>query len=123
MEYDNFILATSWKPDRAQFFDLLRIRQDCLASQFFGQIFDCLFVYSIDLQREYQRYYAVEYPSFSDYVEIYYGKTLSDEEREKDHVFWIKQLPSLLDNAYDGNQLDVVVDVIKRLEIKYESQN
>lgn len=122
MEYDNFIIATSWKPNRDQFFDSLRIRQGGLAAQFFGQIFDCLFVYSIDLQREYQRYYAVEYASFGDFVEIYYGKALSDDERQKEHVFWVKSLPTLLDPAYEDHQLNSVLEVIARLEADYETQ-
>ncbi|GGB70083.1 hypothetical protein [Henriciella pelagia] len=123
MQFDDFILATSWSPDRQQFFDALRIRHHGLAAQLFGQIFDVLFVVSLDLRREYQRYYAVEYASFSDYVEIYYGKTLSDVEREKEHVFWIKYVPSLLDTAFENHQLEAVLKVISRMEIEYESED
>jgi len=57
-----------------------RVRSGSYAEELVERIYDCLFGYSRDVSREYERYYAVEYPDFADFLYWKYGieKQLAD---------------------------------------------
>lgn len=114
------ILPTSWVPNREEFLAELGVSRVGLGEHFFGAVYDALFVASIEVKGEFKRYYSVEYSNLSEYLEIRYGKALSEENLEADRVFLVTWLPQIIDDAYDDNKLDTVLECIKKLE---EAQN
>lgn len=114
------MLPTSWVPNREEFLAALGVSRGGLGEQFFGTVYDALFVASIEVKSEFKKYYSVEYANLAEYLEIRYGETLSEEELEADRVFMVTWLPQVIDNIYDDNKLDTVLECIKKLE---EAQN
>ncbi|HIF9413056.1 TPA: hypothetical protein ACX6SD_000907 [Photobacterium damselae] len=115
-----FIVATSWEPNIEEFLSSLGISVGGLGGQIFSSVYDALFKTSINVKEEYDRFYSVEYGSLSDYVEIRYGKSLSDEDLEAERIFAVTWLPQVVDDAYEENKLEVVMDSLARLN---EAQN
>ena len=114
------ILPTSWAPDRNEFLAALGVSHGGLGEQFFGAVFDALFVASIEVKSEFKKYYSVEYANLVEYLEIRYGKVLSEEDLEADRVFLVTWLPQVIDDAYEDNKIDTVMECIKMLD---EDQN
>lgn len=115
------ILPTSWEPDREKFLAALGISRGGFGEQVFGTVYDALFIESIELKDEFNKYYSVEYASLAEYLEIRYGANLSEEELEADRVFLVTWLPLVIDdNMQEDNKLDTVLECIKKLE---EAQN
>ncbi|WAR43321.1 hypothetical protein [Methylomonas rapida] len=114
------ILPTSWEPKREEFLEALGVSRGGLGEQFFGTVYDALFVASIEVKGEFKKYYSVEYANLAEYVEIRYGEALSEEDLEADRVFMVTWLPQVIDRAYENNKLDTVLKCIKKLE---EAQN
>ncbi|GAA5107563.1 hypothetical protein GCM10023211_08820 [Orbus sasakiae] len=110
------ILPTSWEPDRNTFLAALGVSHGGIGEQFLGSVYDALFVTSIDVKDEFKRYYSVEYTSLSEYLEIRYGETLSDEELDVNQVFVVTWLPQIVNDLYEDNKLDTVLECIKKLE-------
>ena len=114
------ILPTSWVPDREEFLAALGVSRRGLGEQFFGTVYDALFVASIEVKGEFKKYYSVEYANLAEYLEIRYGKVLSEESLEADRVFLVTWLPEVIDDMNEGNKLSTVLEGIKKLE---EAQN
>jgi len=114
------VLPTSWEPDRNEFLAALGVFRGGLGEQFFGPVYDALFVASIEVKGEFKMYYCVEYANLAEYLEIRYGVDLSEEDLETDRVFLVTWLPQVIDDAYEDNKLDTVLKSIKKLE---EAQN
>ncbi len=114
------IIQTSWKPDRNVFLAALGVSPGGLGEQFFGAVYDALFVASIEVKGEFKKYYSVEYATLAEYLEIRYGIVLSEEELEADRVFLVTWLPQVIEDLYEDNKLDTVLKSIKKLE---EAQN
>ena len=53
-------------------------------------------------------------------MEIRYGKALSEEELEADRVFVVTWLPQVIDDTYEDNKLNTLLECIQKLE---EAQN
>lgn len=111
-----FILPTSWVPNQEEFLAELGISQGGLGEQIFGTVYDALFVASIDVKAEFKKYYSVEYANLAEYLKIWYGETLSEEGLEADRVFMVTWLPQVIDDAYEDNKLDAVLECIRKLE-------
>ena len=119
-----FILPTSWEPNREEFLAALGVSRGGLGEQFFGTVYDALFTASIEVKSEFKKYYSVEYANLAEYLEIRYGKTLSEDDLEADRVFMVTWLPQVIDNAYEDNKLEAVLECIKKLEkAQNENQN
>ncbi len=114
------ILPTSWEPNREEFLAALGVSRGGLGEQFFGDVYDTLFIASIEVKGEFKKYYSVEYANLAEYLEIRYGEALSEEDLEKDRVFMVTGLPQVIDNNYEDNLLNTVLECIKELE---EAQN
>lgn len=114
------VLSTSWEHDRYEFLAGLGITRGGLGEQFFGDVYNALFISSIEVKGEFKKYYSVEYANLAEYLEIRYGVALSEEDLEADRVFMMTWLPQAIDNMYEGNKLDAVLECIKKLE---EAQN
>jgi len=114
------ILPTSWVPNREEFLTALGVSPGGLGEQFFGPVYDALFVASIEVKSEFKKYYSVEYVNLAEYLEIRYGEALSEEDLEADRVFMVTWLPQVIENIYEDNKLDTVLECIKKLE---EAQN
>ncbi len=110
------ILPTSWKANREEFLTALGVSRGGLGEQFFGTVYDALFVASIEVKGEFKKYYSVEYATLAEYLEIRYGKALSEEDLEADRVFIVTWLPLVIDKMYEDNKLDTVLECIKKLE-------
>lgn len=110
-----FIVATSWEPNIEEFLLSLGISSGGFGAQLFSSVYDALFKTSINVKEEYERFYSVEYGCLSDYVEIRYGKTLSNDDLEAERVFAVTWLPQVVDDAYEENKLEVVMDCLSRL--------
>lgn len=115
-----FILPTSWVPNRDEFLVALGVSRGSLGEHFFGAVYNALFVSSIEVKGEFKKYYSVEYANLAEYLEIRYGKALSEENLEADRVFLVTWLPQVIDDTYEDNKLDIVLECIKKLE---EAQN
>ncbi|MFH1132808.1 MAG: hypothetical protein V1754_15855 [Pseudomonadota bacterium] len=114
------VLPTSWEPDRNEFLAALGISRGGLGEQFFGTVYDALFVASIEVKGEFKKYYSVEYANLSEYLEIRYGVALSEEDSDTERVFMATWLPEVINDMYEDNKLDSVLECIKKLE---EAQN
>jgi hypothetical protein len=114
------VLPTSWEPDRNEFLIALGVSRGGLGEQFFGTVYDALFVASIEIKGEFKQYYSVEYASLAEYLEIRYGVVLSEKDLEADRVFLVTWLPQVIDHIYEDNKLDTVLECIRKLE---EAQN
>lgn len=114
------VIPTSWKPDRNEFLAALGISLGGIGEQFFGTVYDALFIASIEVKNEFKKYYSVEYVNLAEYLEIRYGKVFSENDLDTDRVFLVTWLPQLIDDTYEDNKLDAVVECIKNLE---EAQN
>jgi len=110
------ILPTSWEPNREEFLAALGVSPGGLGEQFFGTVYDALFVASIEVKGEFKKYYFVEYATLAEYLEIRYGIVLSEEDLKADRVFLVTWLPQIIDDMYDNNKLDTVLECIKKLE-------
>lgn len=110
------ILPTSWVPNREEFLAALGVSRGRLGEQFFGTVYDALFVASIEVKSEFKKYYSVEYANLAEYLEIRYGEALSEEELEADRLFMVTWLPQVIDVIYEENKLDTVLECIKKLE-------
>lgn len=117
-------IPTSWEPNRNDFLKALGISLGGLGEHFFGKVFDALFIDSIDIKHEFNKYYSIEYNNLAEYVEIRYGKSLSDEELDNDRVYMAAWLPQVIDPMYEDNKLNTILDCIKILEEQNnENQN
>ena len=115
------VLSTSWEPDRNEFLAALGVSQGGLGEQFFGTVYDALFVASIEVKGEFKKYYSVEYANLAEYLEIRYGKALNEEDLEADRVYIVTWLPQVIDNDwYEDNKLCTVLECIEKIE---EEQN
>lgn len=110
------ILPTSWVPNREQFLAALGVSRGGLGEQFFGTVYDALFVSSIEVKSEFNKYYSVEYVNLAEYLEIRYGEALSEEALEADMVFMVTWMPQVIDDIYEDNKLDAVLECISKLE-------
>ena len=115
-EDSNLLIATSWTPNKYDFLTALGICEGGLGEQFFGKVFDALFVDAVELKREFERYYAVEYRSLVEYAEIRFGVKVTVNDLEADRIFLPVWLPQIIDENYEDNQLDMVLNVILELE-------
>lgn len=114
------ILPTSWEPNREEFLAALGVSRGGLGEQLFGTVYEALFTTSIELKGEFKKYYSVEYANLPGYLEIRYRKALSEDDLEADRVFMVTWLPQVIDDMYEDNKLDTVLECIKKLE---EAQN
>ena len=110
------VLSTSWEPDRNEFLVALGVSRGGLGEQFFGAVYDALFVKSIEVKGEFKKYYSVEYATLAEYSEIRYGVAISEEDLETDRVFMVTWLPQVIDVMYEDNKLDTILECIKKLE-------
>lgn len=110
------ILPTSWDPSREEFLAALGVSGGGLGEQLFGDVYDALFIASIEVKGEFEKYYSVEYATLAEYLEIRYGESLSEEALEADRVFLVTWLPQVIDRAYEDNKLDAVLQCIDKLE-------
>lgn len=115
-----FIVATSWEPNLEEFLSSLGISSGGLGAQIFSSVYDAFFKFSINVTEEYERFYSVEYGCLSDYVEIRYGRKLSDEDLEAKRIFAVTRIPQVVDDDYEDNKLEVV---LKSLAILSEVSN
>lgn len=114
------ILPTSWEPDKGAFLARLGVAKGGIGEQFFGSVYDAFFTYAIDVKREFEKYYSVEYANLADYMEIRYGKALSEDDLGYEHIFLVTWIPQVVDRDFENNKFDVVMECIRELE---RSQN
>ena len=118
-----FIVATSWEPNVEEFLSSLGISSGGLGAQIFSSVYDAFFKSSINVTEEYERFYSVEYGCLSDYVEIRYGKKLSDEDLEAKRIFAVTWMPQVVDDNYENNKLEAVMNSLAILnEINNEDK-
>jgi hypothetical protein len=110
------ILPTSWEPNLDEFLTALGMSRGGLGEHFFRTVYDALFVTSIEVRDEFKKYYSVEYTNLAEYVEIRYGKTLSEDDLEAQRLFIVTWLPQVVDTMYDESKLDTVIECVEKLE-------
>ncbi len=110
------ILPTSWEPNREEFLAALGVSRGGLGEQIFGAVYEALFTASIELKGEFEKYYSVEYANLAEYLEIRYGEALSEDDLEAERVFMVTWRPQIIDDMYEDNKLDTVLECIKKLE-------
>ncbi|MEQ9694922.1 hypothetical protein [Shimia sp. SDUM112013] len=110
------ILPTSWEPRKDAFLAKLGVSSGGLGEHFFGNVYDAFFTHSIEVKREFERYYSVEYAKLADYIEITYGEVLSDDDLEHERIYLVTSLPQVVDEMYEDNKLDTVLQCIGELE-------
>jgi hypothetical protein len=121
MTDSSLVLPMSRIPSAEEFLDILQIKPGGFAAQLFTTVYDQFFAWSKDLRSEYERYYSVEYPTFANYLELAHEIYLQPADLEKAHILKIKSLGGLLEQAYEENVRDTVINCIRKLENSYES--
>lgn len=79
-----------------------------------------MFVEAIDLRRQYDRYYRIEYDSLSSFLDLVHDIQLEPTELEKSHLMLVEEAHGVADTMYDDNQLNLVLECIRRLEDRNE---
>ncbi|RWX69387.1 hypothetical protein EN780_06415 [Mesorhizobium sp. M4B.F.Ca.ET.089.01.1.1] len=120
MDEKDLILPVNIVPTIGDFLGALRIKPLGLGAQLFTGVYEQFFVSSIDLKDEYKKYYCVEYPTLASYLELTHEIYLDEGDLGKRYILKIKSPSGVLDQAYDGNVLDIVVNCIEKLEEAHE---
>jgi len=115
------VVATSWQPDRREFFSKMMIEPGSVGAQFFEGAFNCLFTDAINAKREFEQYYSVEYRTLDVYLDGRYGIVLAEEELAKENIFLCTWLSGPLDKNYDDSQFETVMQCIRDLEDENEN--
>ena len=123
MNEEILILPVNRVPEALEFLEALEVKPGRFGAQIFTEIYEQFFRLSVDLRDQYERYYCVEYPTLQLYLEVAQEVYLSPDDLEKRHILRIKPSLMTVDQAYDNNVLDVVIDCIRRLEASDESQD
>ncbi len=110
------ILPTSWEPRRESFLDELGVSIGGLGEHFFGNVYDAFFTQSVDVKSEFENYYLVEYANLAEYIEIKFGEVLSEDDLAHKHIFLVTWIPQVIDENYEDNKLEVVLECIRELE-------
>lgn len=123
-DYHSLVIKTSWKPNRKDFLAALGIVPGGLGGELLGEVYEALFVRSVEARSEFNKYYSVEYADFASYLEIRYGESLDDEEVDVERVYIVESLPQVLNGDYEDSKLDAVLACIEKLdEAQNENQN
>jgi hypothetical protein len=109
-------LPTSWEPRRNSFLEKLGVSIGGLGEHFFGNVYDAFFTHAVDVKSEFERYYSVEYADLAEYIEIRFGETLSADALAHKHIFLVTWIPQVVDENYEDNKLEVVLECIRELE-------
>ena len=120
MSDKDLILPTNRIPSVEEFLSILHIKPAGFAAQLFTAVYDQIFSWSKDLRVEYERYYCVEYPTFANYLELAQEIYLDPTESGKAHILKIKSPGGVLDEAYNENVRNTVIDCIRNLENSHE---
>lgn len=120
MSEKDLILPMSRIPSVGEFLDILHIKPAGFAAQLFTAVYDQFFAWSKDLRVEYDRYYCVEYPTFASYLELAHEIYLEPSALEKAHILKIKSPGGVLEEAYEDNVKNTVIDCIRKLEDNHE---
>jgi len=107
------ILAININPTFEEFLGFLSIKMGSLGSQLFEPVYKQIFIFSKDLKSEYVKYYSVEYPTLSEYIEIYHDRVLDEEQLDKRHIYKFKNGCELTSNGYDTNYLDRIINILE----------
>lgn len=116
----DLILPTSHIPSVEEFLDALHIKPAGFAAQLFRAVYDQFFSWSKDLRVEYERYYCVEYPTFANYLELAHEIYLEPPELGKVYILKVKSPGGVMDEAYNDNVRNTVIDCIRKLEDGHE---
>lgn len=116
----DLILPTSHIPSVEEFLDALHIKPAGFAAQLFTAVYDQFFSWSKDLRVEYERYYCVEYPTFANYLELAHEIYLEPAELGKAYILKVKSPGGVMDEAYNDNVRNTVIDCIRKLEDGHE---
>lgn len=117
----DLILSLRRIPSLDEFIDALKIKPTGFAAQLFTGVYNQLFAWSTDLRTQYDQYYCVEYPTFAAYLELVHEIYLDPIELEKAHILKIKSPGGVLEEAYEDNVRDAVIDCVLKLENRLEN--
>jgi hypothetical protein len=120
---EDLILTVNRMPAVDEFLKSLEVKPAGLGAQLFTEVYEQFFTWSTDLRDQYERYYCVEYPTLQRYLELAHEIYLTSDQLEKRYILKIKSPGGVVDQAYDDNILDVVIDRIKKLEESDENQD
>ena len=115
-EENETILSLNVRPSFNGFLDLLSITTKGLAAQLLDPVYKQFFVYSQDIKEEYVKYYSIEYPTLSEYIEICHNKKLPEEELDKKYIYKVENQCQLTNPAYDTDYFERIIDLLKTLE-------
>lgn len=121
MSEKDLILPISRIPSVEEFLDILHIKSATFAAKLFTAVYNQFFIWSQDLRSDYQRYYCVEYPTFASYLELAQEIYLEPADLEKAYILKIESPGGVLEEAYDDNVRDIVINCIRKLEDSHES--
>lgn len=120
MTEKNLVLSLRRIPPLGEFLDALNIKPAGFAAKLFTDVYNQLFAWSTDLRAQYDHYYCVEYPTLAAYLELAHEIYLEPAEREKTHILKIKSPGGVLEEAYDDNVRDTVINCVRKLEDNHE---
>lgn len=121
MTEKDLVLSLRRIPPLDEFIDALKIKPTGLAAQLFTGVYNQLFAWSTDLRTQYDQYYCVEYPTFAAYLELVHEIYLDPGELEKAHILKIKSPGGVLEEAYDDNVRDTIIECVLKLEDIHEN--
>lgn len=93
-----YILFFKAPPTRAEFLKHTRARPDTYAAELMGDLYDDVFGRCVELRREYQRYYAVEYPRFADFTGSF--RHLPEELQPKADLYYARYAAIIRFSSY-----------------------
>jgi len=106
------ILSLNKAPEFEEFLSVIKVTKGTYAAGILWGIYRNIFVYSSELRSEYKRYYSVEYTSFEEYLFKKVGIQVKDLKFDLKYVFLFKPSHLLIDEMFDDNYLDDVLNVL-----------
>lgn len=99
---NSYLLFFKRPPSRQEFLHRLRIRPGSHAEEMMSDIYAEVFVHSRELRRQYLRYYASEYPQFSQFVDVFADVPSARLSKMNayfdryDSIIWYRGVPNYL---------------------------
>jgi len=113
------LLIQNTIPTFNEFLNVMGVQENCFASDVLHDIYDELYVFSIDLLKEYNTYYSIEYKTFLQFYINKVGgffdrKLFLEFKSEPNHVLLIKTDMHLIDTDYEENYLETTLQALGR---------
>lgn len=110
------LLAQSKVPSIDVFLEIMGVKPTKFGNKVLQIMYNAIYIWSMDLKREYINYYSVEYDTFEQYLTYMVGIDFNGIDLEKEHLFYFNTDYTFLDLAYEHNYLYTVLNKLEKID-------